>query len=201
MKDLNRAARTLNTILSILFWLLIAQGIFTVGCHALMLYRIITDPASISGMMDRLTIDWLTLDAANGFGITLDGAVPMKLIQLVSAVVITVIACRCVRTLKRILLPVEVGQPFRSGISGEIRKLSRHCFYLGWMENLSMLVSVIVIENHYALQELLVTGPITGVAIRPQFQPVWFIVTAVLVILAMVFRRGEELQTLSDETL
>ena len=64
-----------------------------------------------------------------------------------------------------------------------------------------MLFSVIVIENHYALQELLVTGPITSVAIRPQFQPVWFIVTAVLVILAMVFRRGEELQTLSDETL
>ena len=125
----------------------------------------------------------------------------MKLIQLVSSVVITVIACRCVHTLKRILLPIEVGQPFRSGISGEIRKLSRLCFYLGWTENLSMLFSVIVIENHYALQELLVTGPITGVAIRPQFQPVWFIVTAVLAILSMVFRRGEELQTLSDETL
>lgn len=200
MKDLKHSARTLNTLLNIFFWILVARGLFAAGYHVLALYKLLTDPTALSGKMG-LTIDWLTLDAANGFGITLDGAVPMKLIQLVSAVVITVIACRCVRTLKRILLPIEVGQPFRSGISGEIRKLSRHCFYLGWMENLSMLVSVIVIENHYALQELLVTGPITGVAIRPQFQPVWFIVTAVLVILAMVFRRGEELQTLSDETL
>jgi hypothetical protein len=200
MKDLKRSARTLNTLLNIFFWILVVRGLFAAGYHILALYKLLTDPTALSGKMG-LTIDWLTLDAANGFGITLDGAIPMKLIQLVSAVVITVIACRCVRTLKRILLPIEVGQPFRSGISGEIRKLSRHCFYLGWMENLSMLFSVIVIENHYALQELLVTGPITGVAIRPQFQPVWFIVTAVLVILAMVFRRGEELQTLSDETL
>ena len=200
MKDLKRSARTLNTLLNIFFWILVARGLFAAGYHILALYKILTDPTALSGKMG-LTIDWLTLDAANGFGITLDGAISMKLIQLISAVVITVIACRCVCTLKHILLPIEVGQPFRSGISGEIRKLSRHCFYLGWMENLSMLFSVIVIENHYALQELLVTGPITSVAIRPQFQPVWFIVTAVLVILAMVFRRGEELQTLSDETL
>ena len=200
MKDLKRSARTLNTLLNIFFWILVARGLFAAGYHILALYKLLTDPTALSGKMG-LTIDWLTLDAANGFGITLDGAVPMKLIQLISAVVITVIACRCVRTLKRILLPIEVGQPFRSGISGEIRKLSRHCFYLGWTENLSMLVSVIVIGNHYALQELLVTGPITSIAIRPQFQPVWFIVTAVLSMLALVFRRGEELQTLSDETL
>ena len=200
MKDLKRSARTLNTLLNIFFWILVVRGLYAAGYHILALYKLLTDPTALSGKMG-LTIDWLTLDAANGFGITLDGAIPMKLIQLVSAVVITVIACRCVRTLKRILLPIEVGQPFRSGISGEIRKLSRHCLGLGWTENLSMRFSVIVIENHYALQELLVTGPITSVAIRPQFQPVWFIVTAVLVILAMVFRRGEELQTLSDETL
>ena len=200
MKDLKRSARTLNTLLNIFFWILVARGLFAAGYHVLALYKLLSDPTALSGKMG-LTIDWLNLDAANGFGITLDGAIPMKLIQLISAVVITVIACRCVRTLKRILLPIEVGQPFRSGISGEIRKLSRHCFYLGWTENLSMLFSVIVIENHNALQELLVTGPITGVAIRPQFQPVWFIVTAVLSMLALVFRRGEELQTLSDETL
>ena len=200
MKDLKRSAQVLNTLLNLFFCFLVARGLFAAGYHVLALYKLLTDPTALSGKMG-LTIDWLTLDAANGFGLTLDGAVPMKLIQLTSAVVITVIACRCVRTLKHILLPIEVGQPFRSGISGEIRKLSRHCFCLGWMENLSMLFSVIVIENHYALQELLVAGPITGVAIRPQFQPVWFIVTAVLVILAMVFRRGEELQTLADETL
>lgn len=45
------------------------------------------------------------------------------------------------------------------------------------------------------------TGPITDVSIRPEFHPAWFFVTAVLVILAMVFHHGEQLQTLADETL
>ena len=125
----------------------------------------------------------------------------MKLVHLVSAVIITIIACQCVHRLKHILLPIELGQPFRRGIGGEIRKLAWHCFCLGWAENLSMLASVILIENHYGLHELLTTGPITNVLIHPEFRPAWFFVTAVLVILAMVFRHGEQLQTLADETL
>ena len=200
MKDLKRSAWTLNWILTAALCLLVLRGVSAVTVHCVMLYRLFTDPTSLSGKMG-LTIDWLTMDAANGFGIDLDAAVPMKLVQLISAIAITVISCQCVRSLKRILLPIEVGQPFRKGICADIRRLSWHCFHLGWVENLSMLFSVILIENHYGLEELLVTGPITAVSIDPEFQPAWFFVTAVLSILAMVFRRGEELQTLSDETL
>lgn len=200
MKDLKRSARTLNWILNAAFWLLVLRGLFAAGFHVSVLYKLFTDPAALSGKMG-LTIDWLTLEAANGFGIDLDAAVKMKLVQLASAVIITVISCLCVRDLKHILLPIELGQPFRQGIAGHIQKLARHCFYLGWMENIAMLFSVILIENHYGLPELLTTGPITKVLIHPEFRPAWFFVTAVLVILAMVFRQGEQLQTLADETL
>ena len=200
MKDLKRSARTLNTVLNILFWILLARGIFAAGYHGIVLYKLFADPAALSGSMG-VTIDWLTLRADGGFGISLDAAVKMKLIQLLSAAAITFIACRCIRCLKRILLPIELGQPFRRGISGDIRTLTWNCFHLGWLENLAMLLSVIVMENHYGLEEILLTAPITGVSIDPQFRPAWFVVTAVLWILAMVFRHGEELQTLSDETL
>lgn len=200
MKDLKRSARTLNWILNAAFWFLVLRGLFAAGFHVSVLYKLFTDPTALSGKMG-LTIDWLTLEAANGFGIDLDAAVKMKLVQLASAVIITVISCLCVRDLKHILLPIELGQPFRQGIAGHIQKLARHCFYLGWMENIAMLFSVILIENHYGLHELLTTAPITKVLIHPEFRPAWFFVTAVLVILSMVFRQGEQLQTLADETL
>lgn len=201
MKDLNRAAQTLNTILNILFWLLIAQGIFAVGHHALLLYRITTDPASISGMTDRLTIDWLTIEAAEGFGVSLDAAASMKLMQLLSAAAITVTACLGIRALKRVLLPIELGQPFRTGISKDIQALGKCAFRLGMVENLYILAVVTLMERHSILRSALLGETITRVSADPAFRPAWFIVTAVLIILAMVFRQGEQLQQLADETL
>ena len=200
MKNLKQSARHLNTILNIIFWFVLLRGIYAVGYHSIVLYRLFTDPFALSEKMG-LTIDWLTLDAAKGFGISLDAAVKMKLIQLISAAVITVIACLALRVLKRILLPIEVGQPFRRDISRDLGKLGSYALYLGITENLSTLASVIVIENHYDLPALLTGSTVTGVSIHPQLRPVWFIVTAVLTILALVFRQGEQLQQLADETL
>lgn len=200
MKDPKRAARTLDVILNLVILFLIARGVFAAGYHCRALYHLFTDPAALTGKMG-LTIDWLTIEAAQGFGIDLNAAVSMKLVHLVSAVGITIVACRCVLSLKQILLPIELGQPFRRGIGTQIQKLGWHCFCLGWLDNLSMVFTVILIENHYGLQELLTGGTITDISIHPEFRPAWFFVTAVLVILAMVFRQGEQLQQLADETL
>lgn len=200
MMDLKRSARTLNWLLNAAFLFLVLRGVFAAGYHCVALYKLFTAPAALSGKMG-LTIDWLTLDAERGFGISLDAAIKMKLIQLISAAAITVIACLAIRVLKRILLPIEVGQPFRTGISVHIVSLSKSAFWLGLAENLSMLASVIVIENHYDLPALLTGSTVTGVSIHPRFLPVWFIVAAVLTILAMVFCQGESLQQLADETL
>ncbi len=197
MKDLKRSARTLNTILNAAFCLCLLRGVYAVGFHCIVLYQL---PAALSGKM-VLTIDWLTIEAAQGFSISLNAAISMKLVQLFSAAAITVIACLGIRVLKRVLLPMELGQPFRSGISADIRNLGKCAFWLGWTENLSMLFSVILIKNHYGLTELLENETITGVSMNPKFRPAWFIVTAVLAILAMVFRQGEQLQQLADETL
>lgn len=200
MTNLTRSARTLNTILNIVFWVLVARGIFAAGYHIAALYKLFADPAALSGRMG-LTIDWLTITADRGFGLDLDGAVPMKLTQLLSAIAITIIACRGIRILKRVLLPIERNQPFRRGISADILALSRCALWLGMAENLSMLAAVILIENHYHLPALLANDTITQVSVSPEFRPVWFIAAAVLSILSIVFRRGEELQTLADETL
>ena len=201
MKDLKRSARILNTILNIAFWLLILRGIFASAHHCMALWKLLTDPAALSGKMDRLRVDWLTIEAANGFGVDLDGAISMSLLQLICAVVITIIACLGIRVLKRVLLPIELGQPFRSGISADILALGKCAVRLGMAENLYMLAVVILMERHSILRSLLLSETITKVSADPAFRPAWFIAAAVLSILALVFRRGEELQQFSDETL
>lgn len=200
MKDLKRSAALLNTLLNAAFWLLLLWGAYVAVCHCVTLYFLFTDPAALSGQMG-LTIDWLVLEAEQGFGIDLNTAVSMKLVQLASAVVVTAIGCLSIRSLRRILLPIEVGQPFRTGAGAELQRLSRLCLYLGFAENVSHLCSTILIETGYGLEQMLAVGSITAVRLNVQVRPAWFLVSAVVLILSMVFRHGEQLQTLSDETL
>ena len=189
MKHLKRSATTLNLILNAAFWLLLLRGAYAAIYHCVMLYRLFTDPTALSGQMG-LTIDWLILEAEQGFGIALNTAVSMKLVQLGSAIAVTVIACLCIRSLKRILLPIEVGQPFREGAGKELHRLSRLCFALGVAENLGHLFAMLLIENGYDLEQLLQTGPITSVQLDVQARPAWFFVAAVVLILSMVFRQA-----------
>ena len=200
MKDLKRAARSLNTTLNIFLCILLCWGIFVVGYHIAALQKLLTDPAALSGKMG-LTIDWLTLNADHGFGISLDAAVKMKLVQLLTAAAFTAIGCSGIRVLKRILLPIEVGQPFRTGISEDLTRLSKHAFWLGFADNLSGLAVIILIENYYELPAMLMHDPISTVGIDWDIKVAWFIAAGVLSCLAMVFRHGEQLQQLSDETL
>ena len=200
MKNLKHSARILNTILNICFWLLLLRGIYAAGFHCLALYKIFTDPSALTGSAG-LTVDWLVIEISESFRMDLDAAIPLKLVQLISAIAITVIACMGIRALKGVLLPIELGQPFRRGISADIGKLIRCAVWLGMAENLSMLATVTVMERYAIADQLLLGGMVTGVSAEPVFRPVWFIAAAVLEILALVFRHGEQLQQLADETL
>lgn len=200
MNNTKRSAQPLNTVLNILFWLLIARGVFAVGYHCMKLYALFTDPAALSAE-SGLRIDWLTIKTAESYGLDRDGAISMRLVYLISAAAITAVACLGIRALKRVLLPVVNGQPFRSGISAGIVDLGKCAFRLGMVENLSMLAIVILMERHAVLDALLRNDTAISISIDPALRPTWFIAAGVLAILAGVFRRGEALQTLSDETL
>ena len=200
MKNLKQSARVLNTILNVCFWLLLLRGIYAAGFHCLALYKIFTDPAALTGSAG-LTVDWLVIEISESFRMDLDAAIPLKLVQLISAIAITVIACMGIRALKGVLLPIELGQPLRRGISTEIGKLIRCAVWLGIAENLCMLATVTVMERYAIAEQVLLSGTVTGVTAKPAFRPAWFIAAAVLEILAMVFRQGEQLQQLADETL
>ena len=131
MKNLKQSARVLNTILNVCFWLLLLRGIYAAGFHCLALYKIFTDPAALTGSAG-LTVDWLVIEISESFRMDLDAAIPLKLVQLISAIAITVIACMGIRALKGVLLPIELGQPFRRGISADIGKLVRCAVWLGY---------------------------------------------------------------------
>ena len=53
----------------------------------------------------------------------------------------------------------------------------------------------------FDLPSLLISEKITHITVSPNYDPTFLIYSAILLLLSYVFRYGQELQQLSDETL
>ena len=96
---------------------------------------------------------------------------------------------------------MKEGKPFAAEISSNLRQLGWLSLILGVavqvMEAVS-LYSLFVVQN---MDALLISEKITHVNVNISFDPSFLIIPAVFFLLAYVFKYGEQLQTLSDETL
>ena len=103
-----------------------------------------------------------------------------------------------IRIIRHILAPMKEGQPFSQGISGDFRKLGWFVIAYGIVYN----VFDLFIKNLLAFRLLpvMADGPVT-VGIEHHLDPTFLIIAFILFLCSYIFRYGEELQTLSDETI
>ena len=103
-----------------------------------------------------------------------------------------------IRIIRHILAPMKEGQPFSKGISGDFKKLG--WFLIGWGAVYN--VFDLFLKNQLALRLLPVMGdgPVE-VGIEHHIDLTFLIIAFVLVLGSYIFRYGEELQQLSDETV
>ena len=107
----------------------------------------------------------------------------------------------CVWTLKELLRPISMGQPFDKRTGKLIRRLA-------WLElagGLISLVDSLVIQpwifRTYELDQLLLNDKIQSVSLNLDGDFNFLLYFAVLFLLSWVFDYGKDLQRLSDETL
>lgn len=103
-----------------------------------------------------------------------------------------------IRIIRHILAPMKEGQPFSKGISGDFKKLG--WFLIGWGAVYN--VFDLFLKNQLALRLLPVMGdgPVE-VGIEHHIDLTFLIIAFVLFLCSYIFRYGEELQQLSDETV
>lgn len=195
-KKLNVFFRIVRILLSVaavtcLVWL----GIIAVG----FIFQL--QPESIGTGYEILDIGILELTVAEGY-------VPdEKLVLVQTGVTIALtfvcilIARRGIDYIREILQPMAQGEPFHSTVSTNLKKLAVLSVILGVAVNCIQLVSQILEINGYHAAELLLSEKITHVTVNYQFDLSALGIAAALLLLSCVFRYGEELQQLSDETL
>lgn len=149
----------------------------------------------------RLNIDMLSLEFAEG--------VKMRNPQLyfgmllVFVIVVLAVTGYILHLLKKIFRPMAAGLPFEESISGYIRKFAWVNLVGGMLISALLTVIKVIQFQNFDLAILLKNSSITSVNCNLNLQlDLNVIVTfAVLYLLSYVFKYGEELQKLSDETL
>ena len=159
-------------------------------------------PDEMIGTVDQLLeFGPLTLHIAEEYVPTFDSMLLQNAMMCTLAAAICFVAILGVKTIRGILAPMKEGQPFHREISKKLRKLGWLSLILGVAAQALEAVSLLTAAATMKLETLLISDKITHVDVNVSFDLTFLIIPAVLFLLAYVFKYGEQLQTLSDETL
>jgi hypothetical protein len=105
------------------------------------------------------------------------------------------------KIVRRILKPMVEGKPFAQSVSKDLRKLAIVSLIAGGFCEISLTVVTAICNNYYDLSQLFNSEMVANVTSEYRID-LWFVVIfCILQLTSYVFRYGEELQQLSDETL
>lgn len=203
MNDLKKTATILDKILHILsivikivaVSLIVGLGILAAG------FLFDLPPHLIGTGYNHADLGFVTFTVAEGF-------LPDHQIiwyevaaELILSLICMVPAHFSVKAIRNILAPMKNGEPFHNTVSVNLSRLARYVCSLGIGLNLQEIISNILLTKAYDLPNLLLSEKITYVEFMFTFDFGFLLVYAVLLLLSYIFRYGEELQQLSDETL
>ena len=203
MNNLSNTARKLDKVLEIAHIVFGALAIACIVGVALIAvaYVLKLDPNMIGTGYENFDIGFLELTVAESFA-------PDKWLVLLQAAITLAVSCRLMYDARRgvgyvreILLPMKEEKPFDSIVSTNLKKLARLSIHLGILGNIILLSEQIMTVFVYDLPGLLISEKITHVGGMFNLDLTFVVYRAILLLLSYVFRYGEELQQLSDETL
>ena len=203
MNDLSNTAKKLDRVLEIAHIVLGALAIACIVGVALIaaahLFQL--NPEQIGVGYVNFDIGFLELTVAQSYA-------PSKWLVLVQASLLLIVCGHLARAgrqgigyIREILHPMTEGKPFDSIISTNLKKLARLSIELGVLYNILLLIEQIMTVFVYDIPGLLISEKITHVGGMFTLDLTFLIYWAILMLLSYVFRYGEELQQLSDETL
>ena len=200
MTKTSKTVKLISIGLAVLFWLLLIQGL-PLGLHHLRsCISLLQEPSQeISITVNGITQNFLSIYSKEGIAISRQQLFLQNLLALLVCFVRTPLFCYGIHLLRKLLASISQQRPF-SGTTSLLKKLGWASVALAAVQNLFDYVLIYQYES-VDISRLFVGSPITEVHFRYEPDFTYLILAAVLFILCAVFRYGEELQQLSDETL
>lgn len=203
MNNLSNTAKKLDKVLEIAHIVFGALAIASIVGVALIAvaYILKMDPDMIGAGYENFDVGFLELTVAEGYA-------PDKWLVLLQAAITLLVTCRLmydgrrgIGYIREILLPMKEEKPFDSIVSTNLKKLAKLSINLGILYNIIILSEQIIAVFVYDLPALLLSEKITHIGGMFSVDLTFLVYWAILLLLSYVFRYGEALQQLSDETL
>ena len=203
MNNLSNTAKKLDKVFEIAH---IVFGALAIACVVLLAliglaYAFKWDLGTIGTGYTSFEIGFLELQLAENHA-------PDKWLVLLQTAITLAVSCRLCFTgrkgvgyIRQILKPMTEEKPFDSIVSTNLKKLAHLSINLGILWNIIILAEQIMMIFVYELPGLLISEKITHVGAMFNVDLTFLIYWAILMLLSFVFRHGEQLQQLDDETL
>ena len=203
MNKLTSIARKIDVVFKIADVMLKIAFVTCLVCVAIVAAAVLFDlPDEMVGTVDQLLeFGPLTLHIAEGYVPGFDSMLLQAALMCAMGAAASFVGILCVKSVRAILAPMKDGKPFDRAISQNLRKLGWLSLILGVVVNVMEAVSLFTMAAMHKIETLLISEKITHVDVNVGFDLSFLIIPAVLFLLAYVFRYGEELQKLSDETV
>ena len=203
MKDMIKTATVLDKILHILY---IATAIGMVGCIVglcIIAAGFLFDlpPQMIGTGFESADLGNITLSIAQDRLPSLSVILAKAAAEIAFTLLCLVFARKMIACIRQILAPMKAGAPFHAGVSGSLKTLAIHTCVIGVAMNVQDILSNTLTVLAYDLANVMVNDQITHISITNVFDLSFLFIAGILLLLSYVFRYGEELQQLSDETL
>lgn len=203
MNNLTNTAKKLDRIFEIAHIVLGALAIACIVGISLIAaaYILKWDPSMIGTGYENIDVGFLELTISEAFA-------PDKWLVLLQGAVTLLIGCRLlyegrrgIGYIREILRPMTEEKPFDSIVSTNLKKLAKLSIHVGILYNIMILFDQIMTVFVYDLPGLLISEKVTHVGGMFSVDLAFLVYWAILLLLSYVFRYGEQLQQLSDETL
>ena len=203
MNNLTNTAKKLDKVLEIAHIVLGALAIACIVGVALIgvAYVMKWDPEMIGTDYENFDIGFLEITVADAYA-------PDKWLVLLQGAITLLVGCRLaydsrrgVGYIREILQPMTEGNPFDSIVSTNLKKLARLSITIGILFNIILLSEQIMTVFVYDLPGLLLSEKIVHIGSMFKVDLTFLFCWAFLLLLSYVFRYGEDLQQLSDETV
>lgn len=198
MDKMIKTAKNLDIMARTAFWTsVVCAGLLTVAAIVTMFL----DDAAFRNATTSLALGPVRLELAND-GMPAPDAVRNRIVSgLLIVIPLVVFGCMVLRVIRNILEPMSQGKPFTCKVSKNLHSLAVISLLAGAFYEIAFGFHTMLTYGNFRLDQLFNYELVSAVTVEYKID-LWFVaVFVILQLLSYVFKYGEELQQLSDETL